>query len=256
MQFDDLERQMRRFELTLDRRLSPDVFHIARLDGRGFTKLTKETIAFERPFDRRFHDAMLQVCRHLMTSGFRVALCYTQSDEISLLLEKQNQAFQAKERKAISLLAAEASAVFSLAVGQPAAFDCRLSPLPALDDVIDYFRWRMEDAGRNALSAYCYWTLRGEGCAPSEAERQLDGLSSREKRRLLLGRGIDFDAQDGWKRHGVFLKWERFAHQGRNPLTGADVTTSRRRVVELEPCSTGEGLASLLALVTAADQPA
>ena len=36
-----------------------------------------------------------------------------------------------------------------------AAFDCRISQLPSLDLVVDYFRWRGEDARRNALNAHC-----------------------------------------------------------------------------------------------------
>ncbi len=36
---------------------------------------------------------------------------------------------------------------FSLKLGQPACFDCRISQLPTAELVVDYFRWRNEDAG-------------------------------------------------------------------------------------------------------------
>ncbi|MBR1658381.1 MAG: hypothetical protein IJ697_07945 [Synergistaceae bacterium] len=43
----------------------------ARLDGRGFTKLTKEICKFEAPFDVRFRDIMLHTVEHL--SGLRIS---------------------------------------------------------------------------------------------------------------------------------------------------------------------------------------
>ena len=44
---------------------------VARLDGRGFTRLTKEVQQFDAPFDIRFRDLMLDTVEHLMTGcGF------------------------------------------------------------------------------------------------------------------------------------------------------------------------------------------
>src|SRR5262245_14344463 len=131
MKFDELDQRMRRFEISLDQFVPENDHIVARLDGRGFTKLTKEALPFTRPFDSRFHDAMTRVCVHLMGVGLRIALCYTQSDEISLLLARGENAFNRKTRKLNSVLAGEASGVFSLALGTPAAFDCRVCPLPS-----------------------------------------------------------------------------------------------------------------------------
>lgn len=36
---------------------------VARIDGRGFTKLTKERHDFARPFDERFRDLMIETTR-------------------------------------------------------------------------------------------------------------------------------------------------------------------------------------------------
>ena len=94
-----------------------------------------------------------------MTCGFRVRYAYTESDEISLLFDLDERLFGRKLRKYNSTLAGEASARFSLLLGSVATFDCRISQLPGAALVVDYFRWRNEDACRNALSAYCYWTL-------------------------------------------------------------------------------------------------
>ena len=42
MDFDAFDKEMRRFEQSLDRLIPDDVYLVARLDGRGFTRLTKK----------------------------------------------------------------------------------------------------------------------------------------------------------------------------------------------------------------------
>lgn len=179
MKFDDLDRKMRVFETAADLCVLPGMFMVARLDGRSFTRLTKDVCQFEAPFDVRFRDLMVATAESLMTCGFRVLYAYTESDEISLLFDPDEQLFGRKMRKYNSTLAGEASARFSLRLGQAACFDCRISQLPAAGFVVDYFRWRNEDAARNALSAWCYWTLRRDGLNEQQATKRLLGLSVR-----------------------------------------------------------------------------
>jgi tRNA(His) guanylyltransferase len=160
MKFDELDKKMRVFETATDLCVLPGMFMIARLDGRGFTRLTKEVCDYEVPFDVRFRDLMVATTESLMTCGFRVLYAYTESDEISLLFDPTEQSFGRKLRKYNSTLAGEASGQFSLRLGQVASFDCRVSQMPNAELVTDYFRWRNEDAARNALNSWCYWTLR------------------------------------------------------------------------------------------------
>lgn len=54
MNFDQLDRKMRIFETAHDLCALPGMHIVARLDGRGFTRLTKQTPTFEAPFDVRF----------------------------------------------------------------------------------------------------------------------------------------------------------------------------------------------------------
>lgn len=160
MDFNTLDKQMRRFEQSLDRTMLEGIYVVARLDGHGFTRLTKKEWDLEKPFDIRFRDAMIETTKHLMDCGFRIVYGYTQSDEISLLFHLNDDTFGRKERKLLSILAAEASVAFSVHTGKHAVFDCRLVPLPTADHVVDYFRWRQEDAHRNSLNSHCYWALR------------------------------------------------------------------------------------------------
>jgi len=140
MKFDDLDARMRVFETALDFCVLPEMYMVARLDGRSFTRLTKEKLNFEAPFDERFRDLMVATAEHLMDCGFRMLYGCTQSDEISLLFHRDEQQFQRKLRKLNSVLAGEASAKFSLLLGDVACFDCRISQLPNVELVCDYFR--------------------------------------------------------------------------------------------------------------------
>lgn len=142
MTFDDLDKKMRVFESAADLCVLPGMFMVARLDGRSFTRLTKEVCQFDSPLDVRFRDLMVATTESLMTCGFQVLYAYTESDEISLLFDPAEQLFGRKLHKYNSTLAGEASAQFSVRLGQPATFDCRVSQLPTPELVVDYFRCR------------------------------------------------------------------------------------------------------------------
>ncbi len=228
MKFEELDNKMRVYEQAIDQVIPPDVYLIARLDGRNFTRLTKERCQFEAPFDVHFRDMMVQTVKDLMECGFRVIYGYTQSDEISLLFHKEERTFGRKVRKFNSILAGEASAAFSLQLGQKAVMDCRVIPLPNKEKVIDYFLWRQEDAARNALNAHCYWMLRKEGLDVHTATDEVAGKSIAEKNEMLYLRGIKFNDLPAWQKRGIGIVWGSVSKTGFNPLTGQEVMTSRR----------------------------
>ncbi len=231
MKFDELDQRMRVFETAHDLCVLPGLWMVARLDGRSFTRLTKEVHAFEAPFDARFRDLMLDTAEHLMTAcGFNVIYGYTESDEISLLLEREENRFQRKLRKLVSILAGEASAKFSLLLGAMAVFDCRISQLPSIEDVVDYFRWRNEDAHRNALGAHCYWSLRKQGQSAAQATAALEGLSVAGKNELLFQQGINVNDLPAWQKRGIGLYWEEYDKPAEHPVTGERTLARRRRV--------------------------
>ena len=230
MKFDELDDRMRVFETAHDLCVLPDIYMVARLDGRSFTRLTKEVQQFEAPFDVQFRDLMLETVEHLMNCGFKVLYGYTESDEISLLFSRHEGSFGRKLRKFDSILAGEASAKFSLLLGAVACFDCRISQLPTVDLVVDYFRWRNEDAHRNALNAHCYWCLRLDGRNGQEATAALVGLSVAQKNELLFQHGINFNDLPSWQKRGMGVYWEEYGKAAVNPLTGQDVVARRRRL--------------------------
>ena len=235
MKVEDFDSRMRRFEAAHDLAVLPGVFIVARLDGRGFTRLTKEVYKLEAPFDAAFRDHMVATVKHLMGTGFRVVYGHTQSDEISLLFNHDDDLFDRKLRKLESILAGEASACFSLALGGIASFDCRISQLPSEELVVDYFRWRQADATRNALNAHCYWLLRKKGKSARDAASFLLGQSTSRKNELLFQNGTNFAKLPNWQKRGVGLFRESVEKVGRNPKTGEPTTAVRRQIrVEFE----------------------
>lgn len=230
MKFNDLDKSMRIYETAHDQCVLPGIFIVVRLDGRGFTKLTREVHNFEAPFDTQFRDHMVTTTAHLMECGFNVIYGYTQSDEISLLLHLGDETFGRKDRKINSVLAGEASAKFSLSLGAMACFDSRVCQLPNTKLVIDYFRWRNEDAHRNALNSHCYWMLRKKGQDAQTATNELKGMSVADKNELLFQNGINFNEVPTWQKRGIGLYWERYEKEGYNPKSQQTVLTSKRRI--------------------------
>ena len=230
MNFDKLDKTMRVFETSADLCVLPGMQMVARIDGRSFSRLTKEVCQFEAPYDERFRDMMVETVKRLMQCGFRVIFAYTQSDEISLLFRRDEDSFNRKLRKYHSILAGEASAMFTSLLGQSAVFDCRISQLPGYELVVDYFRWRMEDAHRNCLNSHCYWMLRKQGLEADVAAKQLLGMSVAAKNELLFQNGINYNDLPVWQKRGIGFYWMSMPKEGFNPQTGEKVITERQNV--------------------------
>lgn len=226
--FDDLDRSLRRFETAHDHCVLPGLWMVARLDGRSFTRLTREVHPFQAPFDPAFRELMVATTEHLMQCGFRILYGYTQSDEISLLFHPQADEFNRKLRKLNSILAGEASGAFALGLGHLASFDCRISQLSSRALVAEYFHWRQLDAARNALNAHCYYALRQAGQSVQAATSALEGLSTAAKNELLFQQGINVNDLPLWQKRGVGVDWAQVEKVGFNPVTGEDVMALRR----------------------------
>lgn len=231
MKFEELEARFRARESRDEVKLKFEGWVIARLDGRSFTRLTKHSLDLEKPFDVRFHEAMKGTVAHLFECGFAVRLGYSQSDEISLLFERHERAFDGKTRKWLSVLAGEASAAFSLHMGSISAFDCRLLEFEEEETVVDYFRWRQSDAWCNALSAHCYWILREQKLSPNEATKRISKLSIIQKRVILEENGLDIESRPLWQRRGFVAHWQEFEKVGFNPRSQVETRAIRKRLV-------------------------
>ncbi|MBR5185784.1 MAG: hypothetical protein IKW19_05740 [Akkermansia sp.] len=226
MKFHETDAEMRENETSRDGSIPASAYIIARLDGRGFSRLTNSR--FEKPFDLRFHQLMLETVRFVMQNGINIPFAYTQSDEISLLIPPYHAEYGRKARKLLSLLAAAASARFSLLLGEVATFDCRLNLQYDFSKVSEYFRWRQIDAERNAFNAYCFWLLRRDGMDAQTATDYLRRMSVPERRDMLEAKGTDFAALPCWQTGGVCLYWTEEERTGFNPMTGEPTVYTRR----------------------------
>lgn len=233
MKSSEFDALMRRSEAALNVRI-PAGWIVTRIDGRGFSRLTKETVDFEAPYDTRFHAMMVKTVQHLMGCGFSVIWGYTQSDEISLLHRIDESSFGRRLQKFTSVLASEAGAVFSLELGIPAAFDCRAAVFEKMEEVEMYFRWRMTDAERNAVGSWCYWSLRKEGLDAGQATQTLRGMSVTERIAFLDRIGVPLDRMPLWQKVGTAFEFEETAVSGTHPLTGETTESVRRTLMESE----------------------
>ncbi|MGN0637184.1 MAG: tRNA(His) guanylyltransferase Thg1 family protein [Huintestinicola sp.] len=251
MEFEAFDRKMRACEKALDSYIDPKLFLCARLDGRGFSNLTERN--FKKPYDERFYRYMTETVRHLMNCGFNIIAGYTQSDEISLLFHPADNTYNHKTRKLISVLAGEASGFFSLKLGAPAAFDCRLIPLENQKAVKDYFSWRQTDLLRNSLDSCCYYALLSDGMDYLSATKKLEGRDVPFKTELLSSYGIDYNALPSWQKYGAVLHYERTEKTAINQKTGEHVTFCRRELTLTEELPAGEKFGEyILSLMEAA----
>ncbi len=223
----DLETRQRAREWFHGMTALPGAWIVIRVDGRGFSRFTEER--FDKPFDARFSALMTTTAAALLTE-FDGRYAYTESDEISVLLDPSFALFGRSVEKLVSLSAAVASATFTHAAGEPAQFDSRLWLGNDTTDVLDYFTWRQADAARCALNGWCYWTMRKHGRSRAEATKALERTTTSAKNELLYAHGVNFNEVPAWQRRGVGLSWETCERPGYDPVRGVEVTATRRRV--------------------------
>ena len=166
-------------------------------------------ISSRRPSTLRFRDLMLDTVEAPDELRLQRRLRLHAERRDVVVVPATSDLFGRKLRKLNSVLAGDARAKFSLGLGSHRVASIAASAqLPTARRVVDYFRWRNEDAHRNALNAHCYWLLRKGWCwTKSAATQSLLGLSVAEKNELLFQHGINFNdvPELAEARHGVVL---------------------------------------------------
>lgn len=185
---DNLGDRMKRYEAVTSTRLVSRLPVIMRLDGKAFHTFTK---GFEKPFDEVFSLSMRETMKYLCENIQGCLFGYTQSDEITLLLQDYKEVntcswFDYKVHKMVSIGASMATFKFNErfssnalhavfggkkhiyhnALERGAFFDARVFNVP-FEDVVNNFIWRQQDAIRNAISAigqatYTHKELQGK----------------------------------------------------------------------------------------------
>jgi tRNA(His) guanylyltransferase len=229
------EKHLRQFEVQSGVRLVPQTFTVIRVDGRAFHTWTK---TYEKPYCAQFKELMVSTTVDMLEQ-LGAIYAYTQSDEISLLFPRDWMDYGRRVEKLVSVSAGIASAQMTHHSGRPAVFDSRVISLPTKSSVKDYFRWRQEDAARNALFSNVFWDIRKTLSAPDAYKATL-GMNWSAQNEFLFDRGINFNQTPLWQRRGIGVYRLRVPHEGVDPRTGEKTRTTRSRLIKEEKLLRGE----------------
>lgn len=201
---------------------------VIRIDGRTFSKLSHD-LKFKKPYDKGFRDLMVKTGQDFFKE-FSPALIYTFSDEINILLSEIP--FGGRVEKLDSVFASFITGSFaknlSKPVKKPVSFDSRVIPL-SKEGVVEYFKERQDEAWRNCINGYAYWTLRKEH-NKKETMEILQKKRSNQLHDLLFERGINLAELPAWERRGIGIYKKEVAIPGYNPVKGENVVSQRKRI--------------------------
>lgn len=201
-EYDALGQRMKRYEEVANGQLLiPELPLYARIDGRHFSKLTKNLgYPFkDLPAEKRSYvfAQLMQLTAHGLMEEFKCDIAETHSDEISLGWKNIKTApFDGKYFKLVSNIASYAGMLFErnisifyegrdnitfsdteledvkkLSEARP-SFDCRIVQLPDLMELTNCFVWRQNDCIRGAINQYAQrWFTHKELLGKSQDER-------------------------------------------------------------------------------------
>lgn len=205
-----------RFRYKLPRR----TFTVIRIDGKAFHTYTK---GLNRPFDEGLIKDMDNTTKYLCKNIMGVKFGYVQSDEISLILTDYDDLqtdmwFDGNIQKMCSVAASMATSKFNqlrmmrkcwegldiegyldmddLEKFKLAEFDARVFQLPSIDEVVNYFIWRQQDATRNSIASVAQ-TLY--------SSKQLNGVNSDQQQEMIFQKGINWNDYPVRMKRGGFI---------------------------------------------------
>lgn len=205
--------RMKKYESASQTKLLRRTPVIIRIDGKAFHTWTKRLKAVDPslekgPFSELMHKCMLHTTEHLYNNIQNAALGYTQSDEISILLNdwkrhETDQWFDSKVQKMVSVAASMATAYFNfiythLGKGDvvdydPAMFDARVFNLPK-EEVTNYFIWRQQDASRNSVQMLGRFYF---------SHKEMNGKNNSQVQDMLMEHhGVNWNDISEWKKRG------------------------------------------------------
>jgi len=208
-------------------------YYIIRCDGRNFHRLT-DTLNFNKPYDRKFAELMVDSTLEVFRSGLNPCLAYIFSDEVNLLF--LDLPFNGRIEKILSIVPSILSSAFTLnlhermGVGSVVSFDSRIILLTR-ELLYGYLCHRQMEAWRNHNNSYAYFTLISKGYKPRDASRMLRGLKTSQIHELVFKMaGINLSRTPCWQRRGILVRYVLERKYGYDPLRNVKVETFRRRL--------------------------
>lgn len=220
--------RMKAYEAVSKTKLMNRTPVIIRLDGKAFHTWTKKLHLVDAnnqpdPFDADMHKMMTYTALHVMNHVQNAVMAYTQSDEISILLNdwkklNTDQWFGNAVQKMVSISASAATASFNYMAtgkgyvdwqGDLAMFDSRVFNIPK-EEVANYFIWRQQDATRNSIN------MLGQHYF---SHKELQGKNvSQVQDMLMLEHQVNWNDLDTWKKRGTCIVNSPNEFDSRAPL--------------------------------------
>lgn len=188
---------------------------VIRLDGKAFHTFTK---GLNKPFDKNLSDAMEATLKSLCAEIQNIKFGYTQSDEISLILndldgENTSLWFDGQVQKMVSVAASIATAHFNKYFKNPsgkmAYFDARVFALKE-DEVTQYLNWRQKDAFKNAVTLISL---------SHYSHKQIDSVNTKEKIEMIKRKNDSLESYYKGNLKGVTVVKSMKRVPSHNPIT-------------------------------------
>lgn len=223
--------------------LPPSNWIVVRIDGRGFSKLTKK-YDFAKPNDIRALDLMNAAAVEVTRSLVDIVLAYGQSDEYSFVLHENTTLFDRRAAKLATTIATTFTAEYCMLWSQYfpdmpltrpfPTFDARCVCYPKRRTLRDYFCWRQADCHINNLYNTTFWNmvLKGE-TSQTDAELELKGSVSGDKNEILFKRfGINYNNEPMIFRKGsvVYRKYDLKEGEKGGDIESVEVAMSKTQL--------------------------
>ena len=213
---DDHGNRMKSYENTVNsHKLMANLPVIIRLDGKKFSKLSK-ILNLDKPYDENFSLIMKNTAEFLLKNVNKCVVAYTQSDEISLILDNTYDSpvdYDRRTQKLCSTVASLCSVYFNTLVKDHYSntehlytnvyptFDARVYNVPSWIEASNVLLWRELDATKNSI----------QGLGQSKlTENAMRGRTNKEVQAVLLK---DFDCNwndfpNHFKRGTYFVRYK------------------------------------------------
>lgn len=195
--------RMKEYEAVSDVAMMKRVPVVVRLDGKGFSRLTKR-LKLDKPFDVRFLTAMADTMVSVASKVQGCVVGYTQSDEISLVLINYRSLdaepyFGNRVLKIASITSSMATARFNRRLVQlmpdgltgtdsediEAYFDSRPFTVPDATEAMNELIWRQQDCVRNSILSAAYYEI-GKVKGRKTTQKMMHGLNTSQLQELLF----------------------------------------------------------------------
>ena len=188
---------------------------VIRIDGKGFHEFSKKH-DFDKPNDLRAINLMNAAAAYVMEQNPDIVLAFGESDEFSFLLDRYGRTFERRCPLLVSKIVSQFTSAYInkwpefLSDTSPLKcrpmFDGRAVMYPTNSCLRDYYSWRQADCHINNMYNTVFWKLvQQRHLSPDQATKHLEGTFSKDKRKILLELGVDYDEEPAIHRKGSVL---------------------------------------------------